>query len=51
LAGPGSREIGAVGLRHGGDYPYAWAIGDRAGRRRTVTPATTARPGPKRLDG
>ena len=42
-------EIGAVGLRHGGNYRYAWAIGDRARRRRTVI-ATTALPYPKDVD-
>jgi hypothetical protein len=41
--------IGAVGLRHGGNYRYAWAIGDRARRRRTVI-ATKALPYPKRVD-
>jgi hypothetical protein len=42
-------DIGALGLRHGGNYRYAWAIGDRARRRRTVI-VTAALPYPKRVD-
>ena len=42
-------DIGALGLRHGGNYRYAWAIGDRARRRRTGI-VTAALPYPKRVD-
>lgn len=42
-------EIGALRLRHGGNYRYAWAIGDQARRRHTVI-ATAALPYPKHVD-
>jgi hypothetical protein len=43
------KDIGAVGLRHSGNYRHAWPIGDRARRRRTAM-ATTALPYPKHVD-
>ena len=49
LAGPALKGIGAVGLRHSGNYRRAWPIGDRARRRRTAI-ATTALPYPKHVD-
>ena len=42
-------EIGALTMRHGGNYRYAWAIGDRRQRRRTRI-ALAAQPYPKHRD-
>ena len=42
-------EIGAGIVRHDGNYRYAWAIGDRAQRRRT-TMAMAPRHYPKHRD-
>ena len=41
--------VGAVTVRHGGNYRYAWAIGDRRQRRRTRI-ALAPQPYPKGLD-
>ncbi len=42
-------EIGAVPLRHGGNYRYAWTFADRFRRSRTAIAVETG-PYPKQLD-